>query len=59
MGAGQLLVVTCYTNLRGQFIARELVHGQTIENKLVTRTVFVAAMFLTSLALAAFLGSPP
>ena len=28
----QLLVLTCYTNLRGQFIARELVHGQTMEN---------------------------
>ncbi len=28
----QLLVLTCYINLRGQFIARELVYGQTMEN---------------------------
>ncbi len=33
--------------------------GESMKTKLVTLTVFVAGMFLTSVALAAFLGSPP
>ncbi len=33
--------------------------GESMKNKLVTLTVFVAGMFLTSVGLAAFLGSPP
>jgi len=30
--ARQLLVVTCGTNVDGEFVARELVHEQTLDN---------------------------